>query len=185
MLFGASNGALDVSMNAQAVVVEKEYGRPIMSSFHAAFSFGGLTGAVVGGLIAAAGVETFAHFSSICGLSILAALVAYRALLPASVDAREACSPAFARPNRALMGLGVISFCVLLGEGAMGDWSAVYLDNTLGTGPGFAAAGFAAFSLAMALGRLFGDRAIERLGPVRIVRLCATVAAVGWGFHSR
>lgn len=57
VLFGASNGALDVSMNAQAVVVEKEYGRPIMSSFHAAFSFGGLTGAVVGGLIAA-GVET-------------------------------------------------------------------------------------------------------------------------------
>jgi hypothetical protein len=76
----------------------------------------------------------------------------------------------FARPTRALLGLGIISFCVLLGEGAMGDWSAVYLDNTLKTGPGFAAAGYAAFSISMAFGRLFGDKFTERLGPARLVR---------------
>lgn len=180
-LFGASGGALDVVMNAHAVQVEKEYGRPIMASFHAAFSFGGLGGAVIGGLVASVGVEPLVHFSLVSGLSAFAALTAYRALLPANTDAGEAGAPAFARPTRALLALGVISFCVLLGEGAMADWSAVYLNNTLETGPGYAAAGYAAFSLAMAFGRLFGDRVILRIGPTRIVRLCAAVAAIGLG----
>lgn len=181
VLLGASNGALDVSMNSHAVQVEKEYGRPIMSSFHAAFSFGGLAGAVIGGLVASAGIKPLVHFSVVSGLCAISALIAYRSLLPANTDAGEAGAPAFARPTRALMGLGVISFCVLLGEGAMADWSAVYLDNTLETGPGYAAAGYAAFSLAMVFGRLLGDRVILRLGPARIVRLCASVAAIGLG----
>ncbi|MGF1473081.1 MAG: MFS transporter [Rubrobacteraceae bacterium] len=181
VVLGVGNGALDVSMNAQAVVVEKEYARPIMSSFHAAFSFGGLAGAAAGGLAAAAGVDPLGHFSVVAGMSVAGALIAYRALLPAGADTGEAGAPAFARPNRALLGLGVISFCVLLGEGAMADWSAVYLDSTLRTGPGFAAAGYAAFSLAMALGRLFGDRVIGRYGPVLIVRVCSVVAAAGLG----
>lgn len=181
LLFGASGGALDVVMNAHAVQVEKGYGRPIMSSFHAAFSFGGLGGAVIGGLVASVGIEPLVHFSLVSGLSAFTALIAYRALLPANTDAGEAGAPAFARPTWALMGLGVISFCVLLGEGAMADWSAVYLDNILNTGQGYAAAGYAAFSLAMVFGRLFGDRVILRLGPARIVRLCAAVAAIGLG----
>lgn len=63
----------------------------------------------------------------------------------------------------------------------MGDWSAVYLDNTLGTGPGFAAAGYAAFSLSMAFGRLFGDKFTERLGPATLVRSCGALAALGLG----
>ena len=180
-LFGASGGALDVVMNAHAVQVEKGYGRQIMSSFHAAFSFGGLVGAVIGGLVASFGIEPLVHYSVVSGLCALGAFVAYRALLPANADAGETGTPAFARPNKALLGLGVISFCVLLGEGAMADWSAVYLDNTLETGPGYAAAGYAAFSLAMVFGRLFGDRVIERVGPARIVRLCAAVAAIGLG----
>lgn len=178
---GAANGALDVSMNAQAVAVEKRYGRPIMASFHAAFSFGGLAGAVTGGLAASAGIRILPHFSAVALVCAIAAVVVYRLLLPSSADAAEAGAPAFARPTRTLLGLGIISFCVLLGEGAMSDWSAVYLSGPLQTGPGFAAAGYAAFSLAMAFGRLFGDRIIERFGPVRIVRLCAAVAATGLG----
>ncbi len=181
VFLGATNGALDVSMNAHAVQVEKGYGRPIMSSFHAAFSFGGLAGAAVGGVVAASGVGLLTHFSVVSGLAVLTVVVAYRNLLPADSDAGELGSPAFARPNKALLGLGVISFCVLLGEGAMADWSAVYLDSTLRTGPGFAAAGYAAFSLAMAFGRLFGDGVIARFGPDRLVRLCAAVAAIGLG----
>ncbi len=180
-VLGAANGALDVSMNSQAVAVEKGYGRPIMSSFHAAFSFGGLAGASIGGLVASAGVGPFPHLAAVAALCVTAALVAYRALLPASADAAEEGAPAFARPTRALLGLGVISFCVLLGEGAMSDWSAVYLDGTLGTGPGFAAAGYAVFSLAMAFGRLIGDGLAEHLGPVRLVRTCGALAAVGLG----
>ena len=180
-VIGASNGALDVSMNSQAVAVEKRYERPIMSSFHAAFSFGGLAGAVLGGLVASAEIEPLPHFSVVAILCALVAVLAYRRLLPDSADAAEDGAPAFARPTRALLGLGVISFCVLLGEGAMGDWSAVYLDNALQTGPGFAAAGFAAFSLTMALGRLFGDGLIARFGPARMVRTCGAIAAIGLG----
>jgi len=181
MLLGAANGGLDVSMNAQAVVVERGYGRPIMSSFHAAWSFGGLAGAALGGLLASLGVGPLPHFSAVAVLSAITFVGAYRALLPSHADASEEGAPAFARPTRALFGLGIISFCVLLGEGAMGDWSAVYLNNTLGTGPGFAAAGYAAFSVSMAFGRLFGDRLTERLGSATLVRSCGALAAVGLG----
>jgi predicted MFS family arabinose efflux permease len=181
MLLGAANGGLDVSMNAQAVAVEKGYGRPIMSSFHAAWSFGGLAGAALGGLLASRGVGSLPHFLAVAILAAIAFAGAYRALLPSQADASEKGSPAFARPTRALLGLGIISFCVLLGEGAMGDWSAVYLNNTLRTGPGFAAAGYAAFSVSMAFGRLFGDGFTERLGPARLVRSCGALAAIGLG----
>jgi len=181
VLVGASNGALDVSMNSHAVAVEDRYGRRIMSSFHAAFSFGALAGSVLGGGVAYLGVGVLPHFLAVSVLAIVAAVPAYRSLLPSDADAAEGGAPAFARPTRALFGLGVISFCVLLGEGAMSDWSAVYLDDSLKTGPGFAAAGYAAFSLTMALGRLIGDRLTERFGPTRLVRLCGAVAALGLG----
>jgi MFS family permease len=181
VLVGASNGALDVSMNSHAVAVEDRYGRRIMSSFHAAFSFGALAGSVLGGGVAYLDVGVLPHFLAVSVLAIIAAVPAYRSLLPSDADAAEGGAPAFARPTRALFGLGVISFCVLLGEGAMSDWSAVYLDDALKTGPGFAAAGYAAFSLTMALGRLIGDRLTERFGPTRLVRLCGAVAALGLG----
>jgi predicted MFS family arabinose efflux permease len=181
LLLGAANGGLDVAMNAQAVAVERGYGRPIMSSFHAAWSFGGLGGAALGGLLASKGIGPLPHFAAGATLVAVAFVVAYGSLLPSQADASGEGTPAFARPTRALLGLGIISFCVLLGEGAMGDWSAVYLDDTLKTGPGFAAAGYAAFSLSMAFGRLFGDRFTELLGPATLVRSCAAIAAVGLG----
>ncbi len=92
-----------------------------MSSFHAAFSFGGLAGAASGGLVASFGVGPLPHFSAVAVLSAAAALAAYNSLLPASADAGSHGAPAFARPTPALLGLGIISFCVLLGEGAMAD----------------------------------------------------------------
>jgi MFS family permease len=84
-----------------------------------------------------------------------------------------------AKPHGALLTLGVIAFCVLLGEGAMADWSAVYLRDITGAGPGLAAAGYAAFSLAMASGRVVGDRLTLRAGPARLVRAGGTLAALG------
>lgn len=186
VLAGAAVGALDVSMNAQAVAVEKGYGRPIMSSFHASFSLGGLAGAASGGLVASWGVGVAPHLLGIAALIFVATIPAYRALLPSGVDRRTdeeegKKTPFLVRPTRALAGLGVIAFCVLLGEGAMADWSAVYLKGTLGTGPGLAAAGYAAFSLAMAAGRLSGDRLIARFGAARVVRIGGAVAALGLG----
>src|SRR5215216_2564336 len=88
-MIGATNGGLDVSMNAQAVAVEKGYGRPIMSSFHAAWSFGGLAGAAGGGLLASQGVGPLPHFAAVAVLSAIAFAAAYKKLLPARADAAE------------------------------------------------------------------------------------------------
>ncbi|MDQ5819733.1 MAG: MFS transporter, partial [Actinomycetota bacterium] len=113
VMLGASNGVMDVSMNAQAVAVEKKYGRPIMSSFHAAFSLGGLAGAAGGGVVASLGVGALPHLAGVAALAAAAALVAYRAMLLGDADRGGGGEPAFARPTRALAGLGIISFCVL------------------------------------------------------------------------
>jgi fucose permease len=89
--------------------------------------------------------------------------------------------PRFARPTRAVVGLGAIAFLALLSEGAMGDWSAVYLEHSLGTSSATAALGYAAFSLTMAAGRFLGDTLVARFGDERVVRSCAAVAALGLG----
>jgi fucose permease len=174
-LLGACNGLLDVSMNAQAVVVEQRRGRPIMSSFHALFSLGGVAGALLASGAMSLGLGERAH-------AALVALAAVSLALPGLVPATptpDATAPALARPSRALLALGVLALLGLLAEGAMADWSAVYLHDTLGASPAVAAMGFAAFSLAMAVGRIGGDVLVGRLGPRRVLRLSATVAAIG------
>ena len=100
------------------------------------------------------------------------------ALLPAAADA-AAGGPAFARPSKALASLGAIAFCVLLAEGAIGDWSAIHLADTLSASEGTAVAGLAAFSATMAIGRLLGDRITQRLGNLAHLRGGALVAAAG------
>lgn len=183
-LIGVTFGGLDVAMNAHAVTVEKGYGRAIMSSFHAFFSLGGLVGAIVGGFIASFGVGISVHLIAISLSLVFFAFFAIRHLLPAQEDAESIedgaeRSPAFARPTKGLLGLGVIAFCILVGEGAMADWSAVYLRGTLGTSEGFAAAGFAIFSLTMTIGRFSGDWITNKIGAKTIVRVSASIAAVG------
>ncbi|RIH86289.1 MFS transporter [Calidithermus roseus] len=177
LAFGFASAAMDISMNAQAVEVEKAYNRPIMSGFHAFFSLGGLAGAVLGGWAAAAGLGPLAFFL-LCALgSSLLLLWATRHLLAATL---EAGAPGFALPrNAVLLGLGVIIFCTGLGEGAMADWSAVYLREVIGTTEALAAWGYAAFSLAMVAGRLSGDWLTHRVGPVRLARLGGLLAAAG------
>lgn len=178
-LLGVANGTLDVAMNAQAVEVERQYRRPIMASFHAAFSLGGLLSAGLAIPILSLGLGTVPHLTAVAVTLGAVALIAARRLLPTEGEASR--GPAFARPARSLVWLGIIAFCVLLGEGAMADWSAVYLRNTLETSAGFAAAGYAAFSGAMALGRLTGDRLTVRLGPERLIRSGGVVVALGLG----
>ena len=179
-LFGASGGANDVTMNAQASEVQRRMGRPVMSSFHALFSLGGLAGSGVAAAAMAAGVPPTAHFAGVACLGLAADLWASRGLSP-PVARPPRRSPAFTPPPASLLGLGALAFAVLLCEGAAADWSAVYLRNDLGAGPALAAAGFGAFSLAMAAGRLCGDRLVRRLGPAALVRGSAALAAAGLG----
>jgi MFS family permease len=178
VLFGASNGSMDVAMNAQGVAVERRYGRPIFNSFHACFSLGGLIGALAGGLVASHNIAPLPHFLGVALLSAILTLSVARFLLPAETDA-QGTAVAFARPTRAILALGLVAFCVVLGEGAMADWSAIYLNGTLRSGAGLAAAGYAAFSMVMALGRGMGDRLTLRLGPGTMMQLGGLVAATG------
>jgi fucose permease len=180
VLLGACNGALDVAMNAQAVAVEKCYRRPIMSFFHALFSLGGLVGAAVGGLALASGIAPNVHVLTAAATLTLITLLALPKLLP---DAPQAAAHghSFVRPSGPLLFLGLLTFLVLLGEGATADWGAVYLHDTLGTNAGFAALGYAAFSLTMAVGRFTGDALIASFGPVPFARASSLLAAAGLG----
>lgn len=182
--FGAVHGALDVSMNTQAVAVEKRYGRPINSTFHALFSVGGLVGAASGGLVASLGIAPLAHFSvAALVLGGATALFAFPRLLDAGeahersgeIEARAK----FAWPKPALLALGALAFFVMMGEGAMADWSAVYLRQATGSSEGVAAAGYAAFSITMAIGRFSGDWLSMRFGAVTLVRLSGVVSTLG------
>ena len=175
-LFGAGFGAVNVAANAQGIALERLSERSILSSFHAAFSFGGLAGAGLGAIAAAAGIGPLEHFAAIAVAIALSALAAGGRLLPPDADDREP-TPILARPQRSLLVLGAAAFFTLMAEGAAADWSAVYLSDSLGAGAAAAALGYTAFSLAMAASRVFGDRLNTRLGPVALARGGGLLAA--------
>lgn len=178
--YGAGAGAMDVAMNVQAVEVETAYGKPVMASFHALFSIGGMLGAAAGGAIAAAGVRPLAHFLIAAVILGGLSLFAYPGMLPAVRHQDRGPSPSFRLSARVLT-LAALGFCILLNEGAMADWSAVYLRSSLRTTEGVAAYGYAVFSAAMAIGRMLGDRLTVALGRVQVVRYGAVLAACGLG----
>ena len=179
-LMGAAASALDVAMNAHGLAVERLRGRPILSTVHAAWSAGGLAGAGLGALAAGADVDQLVHFALVALVLGGVGLAVTRLLLPASADRPDAPTR-FRRPPRRLAVLSVLAFCVLFAEGAIADWSAVYLDQSLETGAGLAALGFATFSVAMAVFRLLGDRLTERIGPVALARAGGGLAAGALG----
>jgi len=180
LFYGAAAGALDVSMNAQGIAVERAYRRPIMSSLHGMFSIGAMAGAGATGLVASLGVGIVAQFVAIGALAVLVGPLLARVMLPAQADAGGR-GEGFVLPDRRLLALGAIAFCGLLGEGAMGDWSAVYLDQSLGADVEVAAMAFAVFSLTMALGRFSGDRIVARFGGGAVVCGGGALAALGLG----
>ncbi|MGQ9366178.1 MFS transporter [Azospirillum sp. ST 5-10] len=172
-LVGLANGAVDVLMNAHASGIERRWGRPIMSSFHAAFSAGGAVGALAGGWIGAVRADAGLWGPAVAG--VLLVLLAGRALGPGD---RAAGGAPLAVPGRPLMALAALAFLCMMIEGAVADWSGAYLAGA-GVTPGLVAAGYAAFSLCMLAGRLVGDRAVERLGARRTVRGGGALAAAG------
>ena len=178
--FGLAGGMLDVAMNAQAVHVERGYRRPLMNTFHACYSFGGLAGALLGGLFAWAGLSPAVNFLAAGAPLAVVALAAGRWLLAERADggARQAAARA-PRWSLPVLLLGLLALCSLLGEGSADGWSAVYLHDSLRASAGFAALGYAAFSVTMAFGRLTGDRLAARFGPAALVRCCGLLAAAG------
>lgn len=179
--YGASNGALDVAMNAQAALVERRYRRPIMNSFHALWSVGGLIGAAIGGVAASRLLGTGPHFviAAVAGLVVM--VVAFRGLIPDGPAASSSHEPAFALPTRALLPMGIVALCALISEGAIGDWGAIYLREGLGSTAGMAAVGYSVFALMMAGGRFAGDWLATRFGSGNVVRAGGGLVVAGIG----
>jgi fucose permease len=176
-VLGAASGAMDVAMNALAAETETRAGRPIMSSLHGMWSAGGLCGAAMGGLMARLGVSPAWHLGGAAALLALAVLAAHPWLPEGGPREADAQAPRLARPEAAMAGLGGIVFCAFLIEGAIGDWSAVFLHDTLGTTAAVGAMGYAAFSLTVMAVRFAGDALVARLGPARPLRMANALAA--------
>lgn len=179
---GVTAGMLDVSMNSQAVMVEKAKGKPIMTSFHALFSIGMAIGAISGSLFAKSGVSLFLHMISITIASMIASGFARYHLIHDKPEAGESEGPAFRLPTAAMVSIGVIAFCSMLGEGAMADWSANYMKNIAGADEAKAALGLSAFALAMTIGRLIGDKGRAKYGDKKLMVVCGLIATVGLSF---
>ena len=177
MLFGAGIGATDVAMNIQAIIVERASGRSMMSGFHGLFSLGGIAGA--GGMAALLSSGASPLVATACvSAGIVAALVLSAAhYLP--YGARND-GPAFAIPHGIVLFIGMLCFVLFLAEGAVLDWSAVFLTSIRHMAASYAGLGYAAFATTMTIGRLAGDRIVDRLGQKRVVLVGGLCAALGF-----
>ena len=181
VFYGLSNGALDLASNAHAAGVERRLSRQLMSGFHAMFSAGAIVGAGTAALLAGLEVPVETHavvVGAVLGLGILG--VAF-VLVRSPAAEREDVPGGLAWPRGPLLGLAALAFCVLLSEGAVFDWSAIYLSSVAGAIPAVAAIGLAVFQATMMLGRLYGDRLAERFSPELLVRSGAVAGIGGLG----
>ncbi len=181
-VFGLASSIADVAINAHAVAVEAAMARPILSRCHGFFSLGGLAGAALGSASAAAGVGAPLHMAGVAMVAGLAALAAVGALLPDRPGTGRPAgerSAGFALPSRAVLLLGGLAALGFLTEGAMYDWSVLYLRDSLGAPQALAAFAYGSFSVAMAAGRFGGDAVRARWGAVRLLRASGVLAAAG------
>ncbi|MER7775000.1 MFS transporter [Streptomyces sp. NPDC096191] len=186
LVFGSAYGGINVAFNSAAVDLVAVLRRPIMPSFHAAFSLGGMVGAGLGGLVAGS-LSPTRHLLGLTMLGLLVTLVAGRALLrcePAAPPDRPAGDDGSPRrldrrTRRLVITFGLIALCTAYGEGAMADWGALHLEQDLDASPGLAAAGYSCFALAMTVGRLTGTTLLERLGRTTTVVAGGTTAVAG------
>lgn len=176
-LFGVSTVGFDVAINAQATTVEARHHKPIISSLHGMFSLGGMVGAALGGVLLEVGVSAAVHCGAMALALMATALCAGPFMLPDHVHAEgEAAHPT---TGRTLFALGLLAFLGLLGEGAMYDWTTVYMREIAQSPEAVASAGYAAFSGGMALARFGGDFARGRWGNMRVLGASGVLATGG------
>lgn len=176
LMFGAGVGALDVSMNVQAIIVERASGTTMMSGFHGMFSLGGIFGAAGVAMLLAAGLVPVAAVTVVLILIALALAVSIRFLLPYGSDSE---GPLFAIPHGIVLFFGIVCFIVFMMEGSVLDWSAVFLSSHHGMATERAGLGYAAFASTMTIGRLTGDWIVQHLGRSKVVMFGSLCAALG------
>lgn len=182
LLVGVANGVLDVAMNAQAILVEQEYKRSIITSFHAMFSIGMMLGAGLSALFTEIGIEITQHLFTVCVTALVAVawmgknLVHDKPHLSATQE-----GPLFRIPNRSLVSIGIIAFCCMIAEGSMSDWSVNYMENIVHAPKTLAPFGLSAFATAMTLGRIFGDKGRSALGDKSMIAGGGILTILGLG----
>ena len=177
LAFGAVMGLMDVALNIQSVFVEQAAGRPLMSGFHGLYSLGGAAGA--GGMVVLLGLlpPLYAVCAGCAALIVLIAVYG-RHFLPYGGDGG---GPLFVVPRGIVLLIGAVCFIMYLGEGTILDWSALFMTVERGVEPARAGLAYGCFSVAMVLGRLFGDRIVQRFGDARILFWGSLCAAFGFG----
>ena len=197
---GALDAVIDVAQNAHGLRVQRRYRRSIVNSFHGVWSIGAVSGGLLGAAAAGLGVPLAVHLVTTSALFSAVALVSYRFLLPGPEHAerddgppngrRRRCRPVRRRATsaerrairtasiRVLLVLGVLAACGAVVEDAGASWGALYLDG-LGAGAALAGLAFVALQTTMTIGRLLGDRVVDRFGERAVVRSGGVVAAVG------
>ncbi|MFI5875580.1 MFS transporter [Streptomyces sp. NPDC051445] len=197
LLFGAAYGGINVAFNSAAVDLVAALRRPVMPTFHAAFSMGGMIGAGLGGLVAGS-LSPTRHLLGLGVIGLLVTALTAPTLLrqepprppaaPGSGSGSGSDGPVSAgstpdrptpRTRRLVVVFGLIALCTAYGEGALADWGALHLRQDLGSSAGAAAVGYSCFALAMTIGRLTGTTLLERLGRTRTVVTGGVVAAAG------
>jgi MFS family permease len=176
--FGFGGDLLNISMNVQAVGVEKAQNRSFMNFFHAVFSVGFMSGAAIGGLLAKFQVSPVLHLSIIGMIVFGTGMGSYSILLKQDEKPTEP-QPIFALPDKSLMILGLICLCAMLAEGAMADWSVLYYKKILNNPDGFVTAGFTAFSVSMVVGRFLGDKVVEKIGLAKLLLINSLLLFLG------
>ena len=177
LLFGASMGLMDVALNIQSVFVEQAAGKPLMSGFHGLYSVGGAVGA--GGMVVLLGLMPPLYAVGVACAALVALLAAYgRHFIPYGSGGG---GPLFVVPRGIVLLIGVLCFIMYLGEGTILDWSALFMTVERGVEPSRAGLAYGCFSVTMVLGRLFGDRIVQRFGDARILFWGSLCAAAGFG----
>ena len=190
-LYGAMSAINDVAANSQATVIEATFQRPVIGSLHGSFSLGGMVGALVSSGWQAMRWPGTWHLAMVCSLCALLVLSTSRWLLPepqpshAGADAGEGAhahtQEIEPKLKRHLVVLGCLSFLALIVEGAMYDWTAVYMRDVARASGGFISAGYAAFSIGMALGRFSGDPVRARYSEGSLVVASCALSLAGLG----
>lgn len=176
-LFGIAGNLFNISVNTQAVGVERLYGRSIMASFHGIWSLAGFCGAAAGTLMVSLQWLPWQHFVAAAGAALCLVIFFFsRTLAPQANNAR---TPAFALPDKKILQLGLIAFGCLVCEGTMFDWSGVYFKKAVQAPAALTTLGYAAFMGCMAAGRFMADRVVMRLGARSMLQLSGIVITVG------
>lgn len=178
-LFGVVGNMCNIAVNTQGSEAEKLFGRPIMTSFHGAWSIAGFTGALVGLLMVNLHIIPYYHFWIIIVLIWLNVLFNYKHLVPGKGAKSERKPKLFTIPEGALLQLGIIGFCSMATEGAMFDWSGVYFKEIVKAPTSLVILGYASFMVMMATGRFVGDKIIENLGRKKTIQISGLIISSG------